>query len=142
MAESYYIPEDPTLQDESERLRKILDAKYEAALPAGITAQQTHLDASEQSQLKELLTKHESLFDGTLGKWTGTKVELELKPEQSQLKELLMKHEAIFDGSLGKWTGTKVEHELKPDVKPYHAKAYPVPRCHMESLKHRSLSTL
>ena len=57
MAESYYIPEDPTLQDESERLRKMLDAKYEAADPADIVTE------SEKSQLKDLLTKHQALFD-------------------------------------------------------------------------------
>ena len=31
LAESYYIPDDPTSEDTNERLNKILDAKYQPA---------------------------------------------------------------------------------------------------------------
>ena len=34
-----------------------------------------------------------------------------------------------------KWTGTKVELNLNKGAEPYHARAFPVPRCHMETLK-------
>ena len=54
IAELYYIPNDPTLQDESEQLRKILDAKYKAADPAYMASEQTQLDENEQ----RLLAKH------------------------------------------------------------------------------------
>ena len=41
----------------------------------------------------------------------------------------------MFDGTLGKWTGTQVNLELKPDTTPYHARALPLQRCHLETLK-------
>ena len=36
------------------------------------------MDAYEKQKLSKLITKHEHLFDGILGKWTGTKVKLDL----------------------------------------------------------------
>jgi hypothetical protein len=51
----------------------ILDAKYEAAV---------HLSLEERRKLLNLLTKYESLFDGTLGDWGKDEaVDLELQPE-------------------------------------------------------------
>ena len=55
--------------------------------------------------------------------------------EKQQLLQLLNKYATLFDGTLGKWTGTQVNLELKPDATPYHARAYPLPRCHLETLK-------
>ena len=56
-------------------------------------------------------------------------------PEKGMLKELLVKHAHLFDGTLGKWTGEQYDIELKPDVKPYHAKPYPVPHSQEKKLK-------
>ena len=36
---------------------------------------------------------------------------------------------------LGKWNHDPIELELKPDAQPYHARPYPIPRCHAETLK-------
>jgi hypothetical protein len=48
--------------------------------------------------------------------------------EQRQLLKLLQKFESLFDGTLGTWQTDPVDLELKdPNVKPYHAKPYPVP---------------
>ena len=55
--------------------------------------------------------------------------------EQEKLKALLHKYEPLFDGTLGAWTHDDYHLELKPDVKPYHARAFPVPRVHYETLK-------
>ena len=55
--------------------------------------------------------------------------------EQQELLELLEKYEHLFDGTLGQWNHPDYHLELKPDVKPYHAKAFPVPRVHIETLK-------
>ena len=33
-------------------------------------------------------------------------------------------------------TQTQLEHDLNEGAEPYHARAFPVPRCHMEALKH------
>ena len=60
----------------------------------------------------------------------------ELNEEQQKtLQDLLTKYEQLFDWSLGLWTGTKVNIDLKKDAQPYHSKAFPIPRCHLETLK-------
>ncbi len=101
MKTSYYIGDDVNLTDASERIKKILDAKYEAADLEEVCRSQSQLDPEEKKELSTLLDKYAHLFDGSLGKWTGTEVKLTLK-----------------DGA-----------------DPYHARAFPIPRCHQETLK-------
>ena len=55
--------------------------------------------------------------------------------EQLSLKMLLDKYEPLFDGTLGKWTGEPYHIELKPDAIPYHARPYPVPKIHEQTLR-------
>ena len=55
--------------------------------------------------------------------------------EQNELFQLLLKCESPFDGTLGTHTGPKVNVELNKDATPYHARAFPLPRCHTETLK-------
>ena len=55
--------------------------------------------------------------------------------EQQQLLALPRKHEKLFDGTLGKWTGSKVRLDLVDGAEPYHARSFPVPRVHLETLK-------
>jgi hypothetical protein len=55
--------------------------------------------------------------------------------EQEQLFAVLTKYEALFDGSLGTWREHPHDIDLKPDSKPYHAKAFPIPKIHLETLK-------
>jgi len=57
------------------------------------------------------------------------------KQQQEQLAVLLRKCEALFDGKLGGWHGQEVKLELQEGAKPYHARAYDMPRCHMQTLK-------
>ena len=38
-------------------------------------------------------------------------------------------------GTLGRWTGDPVDIELKPDAQPCHARPYPVPKCHQDTLR-------
>jgi glutamyl/glutaminyl-tRNA synthetase len=58
------------------------------------------------------------------------------RAEQRQLLKLLQKFEDLFDGSLGTWKTDPIELELKdPNVKPYHAKPYPVPYSQEKRLK-------
>jgi Reverse transcriptase (RNA-dependent DNA polymerase) len=58
------------------------------------------------------------------------------KAEQKQLLKLLQKYEDLFDGSLGTWKTDPIQLELKdPNVKPYHAKPYPVPHSQEKRLK-------
>jgi hypothetical protein len=58
------------------------------------------------------------------------------KAEQKQLLQLLQKYEDLFDGSLGTWKTDPMQLELKdPNVRPYHAKPYPVPHSQEKRLK-------
>ena len=36
---------------------------------------------------------------------------------------------------LGTWKEGSYDIELRPDATPYHAKAYPIPKVHLETLK-------
>jgi hypothetical protein len=59
------------------------------------------------------------------------------KDKQKQLLKLLQKFEELFlDGSLGTWKTDPINLELKdPNVKPFHAKPYPVPYSQEKQLK-------
>ena len=54
--------------------------------------------------------------------------------EQNELLDLLTDFEDQFDGTLGDWNTEPVSLELKEDAKPYHGRAYPVPKVHKEVL--------
>jgi len=55
--------------------------------------------------------------------------------QKDSLLQTLTKFEHLFDGSLGDWNTPPVHLELKEDAKPYHGRAFPVPRIHRETLK-------
>ena len=97
----YHVEEAMAVTDSVERIKQILDAKYEAADLEKVCSAQTQLADHERKQLLTLLNKYAELFDGTLGEWN-------LEP---------------------------VELELKPDATPYHARPYPIPKCHSETLR-------
>ena len=92
---------DPDTTD-AERIQGIIESKYTAADLEKIVQECTHLTKEEQRQLLRLLQKYEDLFDGSLGTWKTTPIQLELKD---------------------------------PNVKPYHAKPYPVPHSQERRLK-------
>ena len=54
--------------------------------------------------------------------------------QQGKLLELLTEFEPLFDGTLGDWRTEPVSFQLKKGVKPYHGRAFPVPRIHKETL--------
>jgi hypothetical protein len=73
--------EPESTQDAIKHVTRILDAKYQKAdLQSIVRDNCKHLSADKQKMLLQLLTKYESLFDGTLGDW-------KTKPVSSQLKE-------------------------------------------------------
>jgi hypothetical protein len=49
---------------------------------------------------------------------------------------LLRNYEHLFDGTLEDFETSEVKFDLKDDAKPYHAKAFPVPKNHHDTLKH------
>ena len=98
----FYPSSDSQIADEAfDRVKRILDAKYEPANLQQIAAQSTHLSHAEQEKLHELLTEYNSLFDGTLGCWDD-------KPYEIDLQE---------------------------NVKPYHARPFPIPKAYEQTLK-------
>ena len=57
-----------------------------------------------------------------------------LNEEQKiELNKLIKKYEFLFDGTLGAWTMDPIDLELKKNVKPYHAKPFPVPKVREET---------
>ena len=75
-----YIAEDiHAVQTATERIQKILDAKYEKAYLVEIAAKAGHLSKQEQDKLFTLLKKFEPMFDGQLGQWTGKAYDKELR---------------------------------------------------------------
>jgi hypothetical protein len=57
----------------------MMDAKYNKVDPVDVAKSQTHLSHSQQNDLIKLLTKYETLFDGTLGKYPHKKLHLTLQ---------------------------------------------------------------
>ena len=55
--------------------------------------------------------------------------------EQFLLYTLLKKHENMFDDTLGNYTSTEYKIEHLDKAKPYHAKPFPIPILHEETLK-------
>ncbi|HEY9708671.1 MAG TPA: reverse transcriptase family protein, partial [Oculatellaceae cyanobacterium] len=72
--------ESEMAQAMSSRVNRILDAKYEKADLVQLSQNCTHLSEQQQTQLLTLLQKYEDLFDGTLGEWKGTDIDIELQP--------------------------------------------------------------
>ena len=61
-----------------DHIKWILEATYEKAGLKTITAECKHLNIEECKSLLTLLTKYESLFDGTLGFWNHEEYNIEL----------------------------------------------------------------
>ncbi len=73
-----YSMHDPETTDAA-RIQSIIDIKYAPQDIGAIVAQATHLTNNERKGLSKLLTKFETLFDGTLGEWKTDPIDLELK---------------------------------------------------------------
>ncbi len=74
---SFHVDESQ-LDKDTERLSKILDAKYSPCDINAYVAEQTHLSDTEKHMLLNLMKKYEELFDGTLGEWKGEPYHIEL----------------------------------------------------------------
>jgi hypothetical protein len=55
--------------------------------------------------------------------------------QKKDLFTLLNKYSTLFDGTLGKWKGEPYNIEIKPDATPYHARPFPIPKFHENTLK-------
>jgi hypothetical protein len=73
--------ETGTIADATERMNKILEAKYAAANINDVVTECKHLSKTEQQQLLVVLNNYKSLFDGTLGHWQGETYDITHKPD-------------------------------------------------------------
>ncbi len=66
--ETHHIDESKSVTDASDRVRRVLDAKYEAADLDNVIAMQRGMDLNDEQRqaLRSLLGRYKSLFDGTL----------------------------------------------------------------------------
>ena len=74
-----FFMEDPDTID-AERIQQIVSAKYSPA-DLQVEVEKLNLSETDKIQLYNLLSKYNSLFDGTLGVWKSEPVHLELKPD-------------------------------------------------------------
>ena len=98
---AFHVDDIGSVRESMARIKRILDATYKKADLEKITSECQHLNVEERESLLTLLTKYESLFDGTLGFWNHEEYDI----------------------------------ELQPGVKPYHARAYPIPKIHEQALR-------
>jgi gag-polyprotein putative aspartyl protease len=75
----YHIAESMTVEEYTDRIKKILNAKYSATDLEKVCSSQSHLEVEKRQKLLALLSKFKDLFDGTLGKWNEEPIKLELK---------------------------------------------------------------
>ena len=72
--------EPSATKDITDRVVKILDSNYEKADLNKIVDDADNLNTNQKQMLLKLLQQFETLFDGTLGKWNTTPVNIELRP--------------------------------------------------------------
>lgn len=63
----------------TQRSHTILKASYQKADLKKVVSESSHLTPSQQDELLRILNKHKPLFDGKLGRWKTSPVEIELK---------------------------------------------------------------
>ena len=78
---SYQVNDSESVVDATERMKRILDAKYKPANLEEIAKMNSELTPAQQAKLLKLLRKHSILFDGTVGIWKGKQYKIELKPD-------------------------------------------------------------
>ena len=79
---SFHIKDSFAMDEASDRIKQIIDAKYEPAdLNEVIVQECKHLNKEKQASLHQLLSKYESLFDGTLGQWTEEPHDIKVRKE-------------------------------------------------------------
>jgi hypothetical protein len=78
--DSFHVEDSEDLKADTDRIKRILDAKYKKAnLREIIDTEYNHLNDNQRNQLFNIFKKNETLYDGTLGKWIGKPYKIELK---------------------------------------------------------------
>ena len=77
----FFVGESSSVDEDTERLSRILDAKYSKTDLPQYVEEQSYLTEKERKSLLKLLQQHEPLFDGTLGQWKGDPYHIQLKED-------------------------------------------------------------
>ena len=102
--DGHFINEDE-LENVSKRIRRILDVKCKTANIDDVCSHQDQLDEGEKEKFRQLQLKCETLFHGSLGKWNGNAVELQLN------KGAIPHHTRAFPVPRGHLDALKMEGE-------------------------------
>ena len=76
---SYHVDKPEPLAKEMDRIREVLDAKYQPADLKKIVSECDNLDPIQQDKLLDLLNKHQKLFDGSSGQLQAKSYDIKLK---------------------------------------------------------------
>ena len=79
--EFFVIKESRPFRNTTKRIKQILDAEYKKINLKLIIMNLNYLKDKHRNSLLELLQKYKNMFDGTLGKYTGSDYTIELKED-------------------------------------------------------------
>ena len=74
---------------------EILDAKYNFTSIRDVVNQLKHLSQKQKDNLHKILTKHEKLFDGTLGVYPHKKFHIDIEEDATPVRNLILYQEYI-----------------------------------------------
>jgi len=88
------------------------------------------LVAEELARTKRILDAHYEAadFEAILSSCQNLNAQ-----QKQELKGLLEEFKELFDGTLGSWKDQQINTETKEGAKPYHAKAFPIPKSREET---------
>ena len=79
--DTFHVEEELFVSDKTDRIAKILNAKYKLTNLKELTENLSQLNDNQKEQLHVLLDKRCELFDGTLGLWKGLLYKIDLQDD-------------------------------------------------------------
>ena len=99
----------------------------------------TNFAFQESKSIKIATNRVKNILDAKYKKANSKEMTTKLKyfnsDEQNLIYRLLKKHENMFDDTFWNYTSTEYKIELIKGAQPYHAKPFPIPKVHEETLK-------
>ena len=95
--------------------------------------------SSEPDMIREQLYEATKILDANYKKADLEQVVKDLshltEEQKSQMRTILYRYESLFEGRLGLWDTPPVTLELEEGVKPFHARAFPIPQIHEATVR-------
>ena len=102
--DAFHVEEQLFVSDETDRIDKILDAKYKPANLNELMDNLPQLKYNQKEQLHMLINKQHGRFDGMLSTWKGSLYKIELqddtKPHYARLYGIPHAYNQIFKQKL------------------------------------------